>query len=50
MSREEILEQLNYKGRYTKDVKKRLNKLLKKPYHYAPGPRFAAGVQRRKPE
>lgn len=32
MSREEILEQLNYKGRYTKDVKKRLNKLLKK-YH-----------------
>ena len=32
MSREEILEQLNYKGKYTKDVKKKLNKLLKK-YH-----------------
>ena len=32
MTRKEILEYLNYKGRYTKDVKKRLNKLLKK-YH-----------------
>ena len=32
MTRKEILDYLNYKGRYTKDVKKRLNKLLKK-YH-----------------
>ena len=32
MNREDILEQINYKGKYTKDVKKRLNKLLKK-YH-----------------
>lgn len=32
MNKEEILDYLNYKGRYTKDVKKRLNKLLKK-YH-----------------
>lgn len=32
MTRKEILEYLNYKGRYTKDIKKRLNKLLKK-YH-----------------
>ena len=32
MTREEILEYLNYKGKYTKDVKKKLNKLLKK-YH-----------------
>ena len=29
MNREDILEQINYKGKYTKDVKKRLNKLLK---------------------
>lgn len=32
MTRKEILDYLNYKGRYTKDVKKKLNKLLKK-YH-----------------
>ena len=32
MNREEILEYLNYNGRYTKEVKKKLNKLLKK-YH-----------------
>ena len=32
MNRKEILEYLNYTGKYTKDVKKRLNKLLKK-YH-----------------
>lgn len=32
MNKEEILKYLNYKGKYTKDVKRRLNKLLKK-YH-----------------
>ena len=32
MNKEEILKYLNYKGKYTKDVKGRLNKLLKK-YH-----------------
>lgn len=32
MTREEIFKYLNYNGRYTKDVKKKLNKLLKK-YH-----------------
>ena len=29
MTREEILKYLNYNGRYTKDIKKKLNKLLK---------------------
>ena len=32
MNRDEILKELNYHGEYTKDVKKRLKKLLKK-YH-----------------
>ena len=32
MNRDQILKYLNYKGKYTKDVKKKLNKLLKK-YH-----------------
>lgn len=32
MTREEIIEYIKYNGRYTKDVKKRLKKLLKK-YH-----------------
>lgn len=32
MRRDEILKELNYQGEYTKDIKKKLNKLLKK-YH-----------------
>jgi len=32
MTKEEILKYLNYQGKYTKDVKRKLNKLLKK-YH-----------------
>lgn len=32
MTREEILYEINYQGKYTKEVKKRLNKLIKK-YH-----------------
>ena len=32
MNKQEILEYINYKGKYTKDVKTKLNKLIKK-YH-----------------
>ena len=29
MNKQEILEYINYKGKYTKDVKTKLNKLIK---------------------